>query len=194
MSWGEGGKSKVGDGPIKEEIAEQRGEGRRQRDCQQNGDRAITDIEHGDRIGIGAQSEEGRLAETENAAVAPDQRQAEREDRHDHVDGEFEHDVELDQARRQDQEGDADDADQSEADKIEGAGVHRPLRKKRPVMPCGSRRIRTMAVASNATSPNTGVVAKVAIWLMVPNRADAETVPLRMAAPPPITVMKDLAT
>src|SRR5207248_906994 len=58
----------------------------------------------------------------------------------------------------------------------------------------GSRRISTMAAASSATSPNTGVVAKVAIWLIVPNSAEAETVPLRMAAPPPITVMKDLAT
>ena len=103
------------------------------------------------------------MAEAENAAVTPDQRQAERQDRHDHVDREFEHGIEFGETRRQDQEGDADDADQSEAEKIEGAGVHRPLRKKRPVMPCGSRRIRTMAVASNATSPNTGVVAKVAI-------------------------------
>ena len=51
-----------------------------------------------------------------------------------------------------------------------------------------------MAAASKATSPKTGVVAKVASWLMVPNSADAETVPLRMAAPPPITVMKDFAT
>jgi hypothetical protein len=51
-----------------------------------------------------------------------------------------------------------------------------------------------MAAASNATSPNTGVVRKVAIWLIVPNNADAYTVPLRMAEPPPITVMKDLAT
>src|SRR5260370_33407191 len=170
------------------------GEGWGQSNCQEKGDRALADIEHGDSVGIGAQPEERRLAEAEDAAVTPDQRQADRQDRHDHVDREFENGIEFGQAWRQDQEGDTDDADQSEADKIEGAGVHRPLRKKRPVMPWGSRRIRTMAVASSATSPNTGVVANVAIWLMVPNRADAETVPLRMAAPPPITVMKDLAT
>ncbi len=46
-----------------------------------------------------------------------------------------------------------------------------------------------MAAPSRATSPNTGVVAKVAIWLMVPNKAAADIVPLRMAAPPPITVI-----
>ena len=34
-----------------------------------------------------------------------------------------------------------------------------------------------MAAASKATSPKTGVVAKVASWLMVPNSAEAETVP-----------------
>src|SRR6185437_6281993 len=96
--------------------------------------------------------------------------------------------------RRQHQEGEADDSDQRQACDIEHTSVHRPLRKKRPVMPCGNRRIRTMAAASRATSPNTGVVAKVAIWLMVPNKAAADIVPLRKAEPPPITVMKDLAT
>src|SRR6202011_4117240 len=101
--------------------------------------------------------------------------QAEREDRHDHVNRELEHGIEFGQARRQDQEGEADDADQRQAQKIEGAGVHRPLRKKRPVMPCGSKRIRTMAAASNATSPNTGVVGKGAIWFRVPSTSDAAT-------------------
>ena len=102
------------------------------------------------------------MAEAENAAVTPDQREAERQDRHDHVDRKFKHGIEFGKARRQDQEGNADDADQREAEKIEGTKVHRPLRKKRPVIPCGRRRMRTMAAASNATSPNTGVVAKVA--------------------------------
>ena len=31
-----------------------------------------------------------------------------------------------------------------------------------------------MAATSRATSPNTGVVTKVAIWLIVPNSADAD--------------------
>jgi len=53
--------------------------------------------------------------------------------------------------------------DEAQSEKIERAGVHSPLRKKRPVMPCGSRRIKTMAAPSKATSPNTGVVTKVAI-------------------------------
>ncbi len=119
----------VADAPVEHEIAKQRGEARRQRDRQQKRERALADIEHGDRIGIGAQPEEGRLAETENAAVPPDQRQAEREDRHDHVDRKFEHGIELGETRRQDQEGDTDDADQSKTEKIEGAGAHRPLRK-----------------------------------------------------------------
>ena len=88
----------------------------------------------------------------------------------------------------------ADDANQAKTDEIERACGHKPLRRKRPVMPCGSSRIRTIAAASSATSPNTGVVAKVAIWLIDPNSAEADTVPLRMAAPPPITVMKDFAT
>ena len=49
-------------------------------------------------------------------------------------------------------------------------------------------------VVTSATSPIPVSSAKVTSWLMVPNSAEAETVPLRMAAPPPITVMKDLAT
>src|SRR5882672_10904156 len=184
----------VADAAIEHEIAEQRGERRRQHDRKQKRNRALADVEHGDRVGVGAEAEEGRLAEAENAAIAPDQRETERQDRHHHVDGQFEHDVELGEPRRQDHEGDADDTDESEAEKVERAFVHRPLRKKRPVMPCGSRRIRTIAAASKATSPNTGVVTKVAIWLMAPNSAEADIVPLRMAAPPPITVMKDFAT
>ena len=105
----------VADAAIEHEIAEQRGEGRRQDDRQQERDGALADIEHGDRIGIGAEPEEGRLAETENAAITPDQREAERQDRHDHVDREFEHGIEFGKARRQHQEGDADDADQRKA-------------------------------------------------------------------------------
>ena len=42
-------------------------------------------------------------------------------------------------------------------------------------MPCGSRRSRTMAAASSATSPSTGVVAKVRELLMVPNSAGRPT-------------------
>src|SRR5205807_656413 len=93
------------------------------------------------------------------------------------------------QARRHNHKGQADDGHQRETEKVETAAVHRPLRKKRPVMPCGSSRIKTIAAASSATSPNTGVVTKVATWLIVPNKAEAETVPLRMAAPPPISMM-----
>src|SRR6266566_689751 len=193
-SQGDDAEIDVADAPIEHEIAEQCCERRRQDDGQQDRDGALAEIEHGDRVGVGAKSEERRLAEAENAAIAPDQRQAERQHRHHHVDGEFEHGIELGDARRQDHEGDADDTDHDQAEKVERASVHRPLRKKRPVIPCGSRRIRTIAAASKATSPNTGVVTKVAIWLMAPNSADADIVPLRMAAPPPITVIKDFAT
>ena len=103
------------------------------------------------------------MPETEDAAITPDQRQAERQDRHNHVDRELEHHIEFEQTRYQNQERGADHGDEAKAEKIERAVVHSPLRKKRPVMPCGSRRIRTMAAPSNATSPNTGVVTKVAI-------------------------------
>src|SRR5262249_41453213 len=155
---------------------------------------ALADVEHRDGIGVGTEAKERRLAEAKDAAITPDQGEAQRQHRHDHVDGEIEHGVELGEPRRQDQESEADHADQDKAQNIETARVHSPRRKKRPVMPCGSSRIRTMAAASKATSPNTGVVTKVAIWLMVPNKADADIVPLRIAAPPPITVMKDFAT
>src|SRR6516225_5060119 len=184
----------VADPAVEHEIAEQGGKGGRQDDREQKGNRALADVEHRDRVSIGAKSEESRLAEAKNAAIAPDQGEAEREDRHDHIDGQIQSGVEFGNARSQHHEGEADDADQDKADEIATVALHRPLRKKRPVIPCGSRRIRTIAAASKATSPNTGVVTKVAIWLMVPNSAEADTVPLKMAAPPPITVMKDLAT
>src|SRR5262249_37746720 len=157
-------------------------------DGKEKGQRALADIEHRNCIGVRAEPEEGRLTEAEDAAITPDQSQAERQYRHDHVDCEIEHGVELGDAWRQKHEGQTDDADQGDAKEIQTAAAHRPLLKKRPVMPCGKSRIRTIAAASRATSPNTGVVRKVAIWLIVPNKAEAETVPLRMAAPPPITV------
>ena len=37
--------------------------------------------------------------------------------------------------------------------------------------------MRTIAANSSATSPNTGLDAKVAIWLMMPKSVDAEAVP-----------------
>src|SRR5882672_2075680 len=71
--------------------------------------------------------------------------------------------------------------------------LHSALRKKRPVMPCGSSRSRTTAATSNATSPSTEVKAKVATTLMAPSSDEAMAVPDRIAAPPLITVMKALA-
>ena len=65
--------------------------------------------------------------------------------------------------------------------------------KKRPVMPCGSRRSSTIASTSSATSPITGVEPKMTSWLIVPNSAELASVPARMAAPPVMTVMKALA-
>ena len=59
---------------------------------------------------IARTAEEGRLAETQNAAITPGQREAERQDRHDYVNREFENGVEFGKSRRQHQKSDADDA------------------------------------------------------------------------------------
>ena len=75
------------------------------------------------------------------------------------IDRQLEHGIEIGEPRRQNQEREADRRDDREPGDVERAGVQMPLRKKRPVMPCGSRRMRTIAAASSATSPNTGVVA-----------------------------------
>ena len=99
----------VADPAIEHEIAEQRGESGGNRDRQQQRNRAFADIDHRDRVGIGTQTEERGLAEAQDAAITPDQAEAQRQDRHDHVDGEFQQGVQLDEPRGQDQERDADD-------------------------------------------------------------------------------------
>src|SRR5262249_40866203 len=85
----------------------------------------------------------------------------------------------------------------SKHDEIAGDGkrahLHSALRKKRPVMPCGSRRSSTTAATSKATSPSTEVKAKVASVLTAPSSAEAMAVRDRIAAPPLITVMNALA-
>ena len=58
-----------------------------------------------------------------------------RQHRHDHVDGDVEHDIEIEQSGRQDEHRDADDRDQREPKTIESARGHRLPRKNRPVMP-----------------------------------------------------------
>ena len=54
------------------------------------------------------------------------------------------------------------------------------------MIPFGRMRISTIAASSSATSPKTGLVAKVAIWLMTPNRSEADAMPASGAAPPPM--------
>ena len=49
-------------------------------------------------------------------------------------------------------------------------------------------------LAGGLLAPLTGVVRKVAAWLMAPNRLEAPTSPASSAGPPPMTVMKALAT
>ena len=149
----------VADASVENEIAEQRRKARGNRDRQQQGQGAFSEVEHGDRISVGAEPEERRLSETQDAAIAPYQREAERQDRHHEIDGQVQDRVEIGQARRHYHDRQAQAGDDDEPEDVGQTGVHRLLRKNRPVTPCGRMRIRTMAAASNATSPNTGVVA-----------------------------------
>ena len=60
-------------------------------------------------------------------------------------------------------------------------------------MPCGSSRSSTIATASRATSPNTGVVRKLPMVHTLPSSTEAVRVPVSIAAPPVMTVMNALA-
>ena len=71
--------------------------------------------------------------------------------------------------------------------------LHAEFLKNRPVIPCGIRRNKIIASVSMAISPTTGMKAKEAIWFTAPKSTELDTVPVIMAAPPVMTVMKDLA-
>ena len=76
----------VADPPIEHEIAERRRERRRQQHRESEiGAGAVADIDRGDRIGVGAEPEKGGMAEAQNAAIAPDETEAQRQDRQDDV-------------------------------------------------------------------------------------------------------------
>jgi len=60
-------------------------------------------------------------------------------------------------------------------------------------MPCGIRRSSTIASASIAISPITGVEPNETTWLIAPKITELASVPEMIAAPPAITVMNDLA-
>ena len=60
-------------------------------------------------------------------------------------------------------------------------------------MPCGIRRSRTIASASLAISPITGVEPNETIWFTAPKMIELDKVPAMIVAPPVMTVMKALA-
>ena len=70
----------VADAAVEHEVAEQRGEQRRHQDGQQRRHRGVAEVDGGDRVGVAAQAEERRLAEAQDAGIAPDQRQRQSED------------------------------------------------------------------------------------------------------------------
>ena len=148
----------VGDAAVEHEIAEQRGEQHRHQHRQQDRHGAVGEVEGRHRIGIAAEAEEGRLAEGQDAAKAPDEAETERQHRHGDEDGGLQQREGLDELRRQArQDGGHEGAGEGEAERQEGADHRLPL-KKRPVMPSGSTRIRRVAATSRITSPKTGVV------------------------------------
>ena len=122
------------------------------------------EVDGRDRVGVGADAEEGVLPEAEDPPVAPDEREAEGEygkrDRRRQVDdGE-----ELEDRRGDQHEQHADRSDGQRAPNVPGED-HRLFRKRPPVIPRGIRRRSTMAVTSRATSPMVGPVRNAAMPL-----------------------------
>src|SRR6185436_9487531 len=183
----------VAQASVEHEVAEQRREGRRQHDGHHHRYRALAEVHGGHRVGVGAEPIEGRLAEAEDAAVAPDHAEAEGQDAHGREHGELQQVERLGHhghAHRDGQHGGGREPDPQPA----AQPAHELLRKNRPVMPWGRTRKRMMAAASSPASPMTGVVKYVSSWLTEPNTAAAEAVPASMAVPPLMTVMNALAT
>src|SRR6185503_9007121 len=137
--------------------------------------------------------EEGALAEAQNAADPPDEGEAEREDRQHHIECEL-HNLERIRIKRQPEHQNEANQHRSRSGEQIGALHHMLLLKNLPVMPLGKMRSRTTATKSKATSPTTGVVANVVSWLTLPRRPAAEMVPVIIAGPPAITVIKACAT
>src|SRR3546814_11556299 len=73
-------------------------------DLQQQRPGAFADIDRGHSIGIGAKPEEGGLAKAQDAAVAPDEAEAERQNGVDHIDAEFQQGDQVDHRRQADQD------------------------------------------------------------------------------------------
>ena len=143
-----------------QEVSEQRRKGRRQGDRQNDGNRAVAQVDCRKRVAVPAQTEECRLPEADDPAVAPHEGQAEGQDRHDDVDRDIEEVREIEQRRRTDQGRQARAGHHDQTGPV-GVQLHMPLLNQRPEMPWGMNRRRMMADASNATSPITGVDANV---------------------------------
>src|ERR1700745_357280 len=73
----------VADARIEHEIAERGGKQRPQQHREQKRRRALANIDNRDRISVGAESEKGRVAKAQDAAIAPDERETERQDAED---------------------------------------------------------------------------------------------------------------
>src|SRR5690606_5627684 len=174
---------------VEHHRAEHRGKERRDQDGDQHRDRALADIDRGDGVSIGAKAEEGSLPKTENAAKAPDEAEAHRQHAVDEKGGQHEAVEKLRQEEHQRRR----DAKRDEET------LHRNLthyifpRKKRAVIPCGSRRSRMTAETSSAASPTTGERAKVNSWLTAPKTVPLLISPVMTEGPPAITVMKAFA-
>src|SRR6202011_3356303 len=114
-------------------------------------------------------------AEAQDPGIAPHQPERERKEAPDRQQGGR---IALRHLRQQqEQQGACGKPAPRDAPDAEARAGHVELRKKRPVMPCGIRRSRTMARTSIASSPITGVEAKETIWSMVPERKAAERGP-----------------
>ncbi len=64
---------------------------------------AFADVDNRNRIGVGAETEEGGMSEAENAAVAPDESKTEREDAEDGVERDLKQREEIERKRQSDQ-------------------------------------------------------------------------------------------
>ena len=69
-----------------------------------NGKRAFADIDDAHCVGIGAQPEEHGMAEAENASITPDESEAERQDRENHIQRDLQQGVQIQRHGQPDQQ------------------------------------------------------------------------------------------
>ena len=113
----------------------------------------ILEVDRGYRIGVAAKAKQGGLPERQDAAEAPDEGKAERQHCHRSEKRQLHQREQLDYPGDQRDRNDGDEDRNRLGRETNADGHYRFPLKKRPEMPCGSNRIRTIAAVNTRTSP-----------------------------------------